>query len=351
MKDFNLIMEQFKSKHSEIDSQDYLEKYINFLISYEAKVFEEYSERHHILPRSTFPEFENDKWNIVNLKYEDHRLVHLWLFKSVNERVYQKPLNFMNKEYKNSEELSKATKKGWIKLKNNKEKYEKWCKEKSENMKEFRNSEKYKERMIKYFNNPNYGEFKKRESKNWGDRYSSENQRRRANIFWANITDEDYLNFCNKMKNYWTEDKKIEKSKQMNEYYSNIENVEKKRKETQDRWDSMNEEYRLKFKEKMDKINKDESKRIDASNKIKKKWEDPEYLEKMKSRTKNAGKKIKLVKINGEQEIFENMRVMTDKYGFSAHLIRKYRDTGNRILEKDLNQENTILLNCIIESI
>jgi hypothetical protein len=50
----------------------------------------------------------------------------------------------MNKEYKNSEELSKATKRGWIKLKNNKEKYEKWRKEKSENMKEFRNSEKYK---------------------------------------------------------------------------------------------------------------------------------------------------------------------------------------------------------------
>ena len=218
MKDYNFIMEQFKFKHSEIDSQDYLEKYINFLVNYEQKVFEEYSEKHHILPRSTFPEFENAEWNIVNLKYEDHRLVHLWLFKSINERVYQRPLNFMMKEYKNSEEISKAAKRGWIKLKKNKEKYEKWRKEKSENMKKFVNSEKFKNCMIKYLNNPNYGKFRKKISRNWGDRFSSENQRRRANIFCENITDEDNLNLFTKIKNYWTEDKKIAKIDNFSKY-------------------------------------------------------------------------------------------------------------------------------------
>ena len=99
MKDYIFILEQFKLKHIEIDDYEHLEKYINFLINYDSDIFEEYSEKHHILPRSTFPEFENDDWNVVNLKYEDHRLVHLWLFKSINERVYQRPLNFMYLDY------------------------------------------------------------------------------------------------------------------------------------------------------------------------------------------------------------------------------------------------------------
>jgi hypothetical protein len=153
------------------------------------------------------------------------------------------------------------------------------------------------------------------------------------------------------MKSYWTEDKRIEKSKQMSEYYSNFENVEKKRKETQDRWDNVDEEYRLKFKEKMDKVNKDEYKRLDAGIKIKKKWEDPNYLEKMKNRKKRNGIKTEIIKNNGHVEVFENMEDIVKKYKFSTHLIRKYRDTDIKVSMNHLNENNIILLDAIIKTI
>jgi predicted AAA+ superfamily ATPase len=87
-------------------------------------------------------------------------------------------------------------------------------------------------------------------------------------------------------------------------------------------------------------------KRLDLL-KIKK---DKEDLEKMKNRNKNPGTKIKI--INNDTEImFENMKSLINEYNFSAHLIRKYRDTGEKILERDLNQENIFLLGCIIETI
>jgi len=197
----------------------------------------DYSEKHHILPRSTFPEYENEEWNIIELDYEDHKLSHLWIFKAINIRKYQRPLNWMMNYYKNSEETSNAAKKGWVKLKKDKEKYNNWRKGKSDMMKEFRNSEKYKEYMINYSNNNKY----------FDNRYSSEIQRKRINIFWENISDDDYEKFCKKMKSCWTEEKRLEKSNQMNEYYSNPDNVEKKRKETKDRWDNLDDDYRRNF--------------------------------------------------------------------------------------------------------
>ena len=317
MKDFNFIMEQFKSKHSEIDSKEYLEKYINFLIDYEAQVFEEYSERHHILPRRTFPEFENAEWNIVNLKYEDHKLVHLWLFKSINERVYQKPLNFMIKEYKNSQELSKATKRGWIKLKNNKEKYEKWCKKRSEHMSSL----------------------------------SSEERTRRLNIHWSNISDDDYSKFCKKMSDYWTEERKIEKAKEMKDFFSTEENVQKKREESTLIWENRDEDFRINFRNKMEKINKDEEKRRDAGEKIKLLWKSENYLNKMKNRKKREGVKLKLIHINGTEVVIESMRKFKEIYNFSEHLIRKYRNTNKFISIDDLNESNIELKNYKIETI
>jgi hypothetical protein len=219
--------------------------------------------------------------------------------------------------YKNKKETSNSAKKGWANLKNNEVKYNKWRKCKSESMKLL----------------------------------SSEEQTRRANIYWNNITDEDYIKFCEKIKSYWTEDKRIEKSKQMNEYYFNTDNVEKKRKETKDRWDSLDDEYRNKFKEKMSFINKNENKRLDAGNKIREIWKTPEYLEKMKGRKKRSGLKIRIVKNNGEIEIYENMEDIVRKYNFSTHLIRKYRDTNKIVLEKHLNNKNINLLGSTIETL
>jgi len=101
----------------------------------------------------------------------------------------------------------------------------------------------------------------------------------------------------------------------------------------------------------MSLINKDLKKRLDAGNKIKDKWKDPDYLEKMKNRKKRNGLKIKITKSDGVVEIFENMEDIVRKYNFSTHLIRKYRDTNKGVLENHLNNENINLLGSIIETI
>jgi hypothetical protein len=219
------------------------------------------------------------------------------------------------KSYKNSEEISNAAKKGWEKLKNDTNNYEIW-----------------KDKRSKYMKN-----------------LSSDEQRRRANIFWENMSDDDYNKFCIEMQQYWTEERKLEKSNQMIEYYSNSANIEKKRIESKNTWDSMSIEYREKFSEKMKIINKDKNKRKDAGEKIKKLWKDDNYIEKMKNRKHRNGKKIKIIFPSGEEVVFETMRDIEKKYNFSSHLIRKYRDKDISIDEKDL-KVNEQLSNCKIKT-
>ena len=314
MRDYNFLKNKFSEKHS-IDNIEYLEKYLKLLLEYKIEC-DEYTEKHHILPRSAFPEFENEDWNIVELKYKDHVEAHLYLFKSINIRKYQRPLNWMLNQYKNREEISNASKIGWTNLKNDKDKYEKWRKKRSNHMKSL----------------------------------SSDEQKRRAKLFWDNITDEEYNIFSNKMKEYWTEDKRIEKSKQMNEHYSNPENIEKKRIEGQKRWDSMSSEDRDNFTIKMTSINKDEEKRRIAGDKIKNLWQNEEYLEKMKNRPHRKGTSIMIIRPDGEEIILNTMREVEKIYEFNSHRIRKYRDTDLPIKEEDL-KDNKSLLNCKIKTI
>ena len=99
MRNYKFIKEQLIKRHETIDSYEYLEKYINFLLNYKLDITK-YSEKHHILPRTTFPEFQNEYWNLIELNYEDHKLVHLLLFKSINIRTYQKPLNWISHHLK-----------------------------------------------------------------------------------------------------------------------------------------------------------------------------------------------------------------------------------------------------------
>lgn len=315
MRNYEFIEKQFLEKHETIDNYEYLEKYINFLINYKLDTTE-YSEKHHILPQCFFPELKSEEWNIIELSYEDHKQVHLWIFKAINNRKYQRPLNWMMSCYKNSQENSNAAKKGWINLKNDKTKYDNWRKSKSESMKTL----------------------------------SSEEQSRRARIFWDNISDEEYLDFCNQIKSYWTDEKKKEKSIQMSEYYSNPENVNNKSIESKKVWDLRSEEKRESFTKKMSLINKGEGKRKDAGNKIKELWKNDDYLEKMKNRKIRGGTSIKIIKPDGEEIVVETMKEMEVKYSFSAHFIRRYRDTNAKILKKDLKEENMLLLDCIIES-
>lgn len=61
-----------------------ISSYVDFVMSRRVKDIDNdtYIERHHILPRSIFPEFEDDDWNIVPLKPEDHFISHKMLAKS-----------------------------------------------------------------------------------------------------------------------------------------------------------------------------------------------------------------------------------------------------------------------------
>ena len=323
MKEFNFIRTKFLERHQEIDSNEYLDKYINFLINYnppESEKFQ-YFEKHHILPKSAFPEYKDEDWNITELEYGDHRLVHLWLFKSINTRQYQRPLNWMLNQYKNKEEISRAARRGWVKLKNDPEKYDLWR------------------------NNRMSIEFKK-------IHFSSEKQRERANMVWNNITDDEYILFCKKMKDYWTEEKKLEKSIEMKKFYSDHNNVAKKSIESKKIWDERGDEFRDKFRDKMTQVNKNEEKRKMAGDKIKNLWLDEEYLEKMRNRKLRGGTKIKLINNNNEVVgIFETMRKFEESYHFSVYLIRKYKNSGNPISEIDLNEFNIVLKNCKIETI
>lgn len=95
-------------------------------------------------------------------------------------------------------------------------------------------------------------------------------------------TDELKKKKSEKMKEYWTEEKRKEKSEQMKEY--NKENG------TERYSDFLKQRYEdpvfmEKFKSTMNNVNKDENKRITASQKIKDKWEnDLNFKEKMKKR-------------------------------------------------------------------
>lgn len=307
-KDF--ILNSFMERHDLIHNIEMLEHYTEFLTNYKLSDSETYTEKHHILPVCTFPEFINEPWNIVELDYEDHKLAHKILFESIHIRQYQYPLNFMMNNYKDSEKLSIATKIAWDKLKSNFVKYNDWVSKRSNYMKSL----------------------------------SSDEQSRRAKIFWNNISEEERSLFLEKRKSYWSDEKKNEKSTQMKKFYTNEENVAKKSQETRLRWLEMSESERQKFSKKMSEINKDSTKRLSAGKKIMDLWQNESYLRKMKNRKHRGGTTIKLINVDGSERIFETMREMSKEYNFSPHLIRKYKDSGMTIQNRDLMPENMNLL-------
>jgi hypothetical protein len=180
---------------------------------------------------------------------------------------------------------------------------------------------------------------------------SSEEQRRRANLFWKNITDEQYSEFSNKMKEYWTDEKREQKSIDMIKFYENPENIARKCEESKQVWESRSEEFKVKFRNKMDDINKNEEKRKDAGEKIKNIWKTEEYLNKMKSRKHRDGNKLKLIDTEGNEFVFETIKKFSETYNFSPHFIRKYRDKKIEISEIHLDESNIILKGCRIESV
>jgi hypothetical protein len=76
------LMTMFDYRENEVDA------YIHFITT---KTLEpnsaEYSELHHILPKSIFPEYSKCAWNIVKLSAYDHFVAHYLLAFSKNHKM------------------------------------------------------------------------------------------------------------------------------------------------------------------------------------------------------------------------------------------------------------------------
>lgn len=266
----------FKTILGQPDNEEKLIEYINFVAESNSQKFNDYTERHHLLPRSKFPEFADDPENIFNLKYNDHVKAHVLLREAYILREFQQPLNFMLKDKeKNSQLISELNKSEWRKFKNT-EKYDVWRKNRSEQM-----SIKMKNGMA--------GEL--------------------SNRYWSRSDSKEKSS--KKMKEIWKE-KRDYIIKRMIEERSTEEYRMKMSIYTKKKWDNMSENDRLNFKQKMREINssvehrkklsvkvKEAMKRAEVKEKMKnrkftksltrsetmkEKWKDPEYLQKMKER-------------------------------------------------------------------
>ncbi len=286
---YNILIE----KHGVPDSIDSLNEYLELILNYNECLTEdsEYYENHHILTQNQFPEYKNSDWNIVKLKYSDHITAHILLFKSFNLRVYQRTLNFMVPNMKCSKLISIAAKRGWVNFKNKTEKYNIWKQMRSEQMKLL----------------------------------TSEERSRRSNLYWDNITTEQYETHCNSSKKYWTSDNKKTKSLNMKQYF--LDNPDEMSNRMKLMHSKMSDDDRIKFINKTKEVNSRIEKRNDASIKIRNKWKQPDFIEKMKNR-KYKKSCYRLISPEGIEYFIEGFTKMVDQFKFNKTLIRKYKNTG-----------------------
>jgi len=311
----NDLLKCFQEKHGTPDNVNKLNEYVDFLLTYKLNETE-YTENHHILDRASFPEFEKEEWNIITLDYKDHIKVHEMLFEDYNIRRYQRTLTFkgVKKDYKL---LSNAAKKGWTKFKNNKVKYDLFCLRRSVIMKTL----------------------------------SSDEQSRRGKLFWDNLSSDELEKWKMKCNKGRTNESKIKQKESINIYYSNPDNREKKSKETKDYWDSLSESKRNDFRKNMKSINSNEDKRKDASVKIKNKWQDPVFQEKMSNRKTKPKNKYELIFEDGNKEIIIGFSEMIEKYNLNATLIRKFLNTKTKVESKSKREQALNTIGLIINQI
>lgn len=90
------MVSYFINKLGPPSSHDILEEYLSICVNVDIN---EYTEVHHILPRSVFPEYTNENWNTVRITYHTHCLAHelLWCaYPTVGS--FWRPLNFMRSQ-------------------------------------------------------------------------------------------------------------------------------------------------------------------------------------------------------------------------------------------------------------
>jgi len=259
------LINLFKQKLGYPDNEEKLIEYINFCL-YNHTKYEDYYEKHHILPRSIFPENTKDDWNISCLSYENHVLGHFLLAEAYLNRKFSRTLNFLKN--KSEEEviklkkiLSETTKKWWKDLTD--EEYDARCLMYSVRMKKMMQSG---------------SEFHKNICDGINEYYKN-NQHRKEELslffknLWKNKTNEEYKEWCKNMS--WNQERHNQHKTYMKKRYQDSN-------------------FKESFDKKMKEVNSDVNKRKDASVKIKEKWKDPLFLDKMNKRKQGASNSSKL---------------------------------------------------------
>lgn len=247
-----------------------LDNYINFVLDnsiLKENGIEEYKELHHLLPKSKFPEFIKEDSNLFYLEYKNHIEAHRLLVFAYPTRSFLKPLNFMlernEKESLEFRKLVSESIKLWWKEFKLTEDYIKYCQNKSK-----QTSQIMKDGLAKKLS-------EKRFSK-------KENREKVSSHFKSLWENEDYR------------EKTINSIKAVR---GTIKSREKSSKISLEKWKNIsNEEYDI-FCEKMKILNSSSEKLENNSNKMKEKWKEVEYLEKMKNRKKRGsdGSKSKML--------------------------------------------------------
>jgi len=249
------------------DNQPKLEEYIDFCLSNNNKNIDGYYERHHILPRSVFSEHIKSEWNISNLTYENHVLGHFILAEAYLNRKFSRTLNFLKN--KSEEEviklkkiLSETSKKWWKNLSD--EEYDARCLMYSIRMKKMMQSG---------------SEFHKKICDGINEYYKN-NPHRKEEIslffknLWKNKTKEEYKEWCKNMS--WTQERHNQHKTYMEKRYQDSN-------------------FKESFDKKMKEVNQDLAKRNNASVKLKEKWKEASFIDKMSKRKPRGsdGSKLK----------------------------------------------------------
>lgn len=306
------IINIFLENCGEPQTIELLEQYVDFVfVSKQDNSCSEYCENHHILPVAQFNQYRKSEWNIIYLKYEDHICAHELLFVAYPTRKNQRTLNFMKSDVsKNSELISIASKKGWQNLKLNPEKYKVWLTSR-----------------INYMKNNSSGLQSKRASHGWN---TPEKYERRSKI----------------NKKNWTPELKDWKSKSMSQYFK--DNPQEIAERNQKRWDNMSHEKREKFNNKMKIINSDPVKRANSGDKIRQKWLEPEFKNKMKNK-KLFTLSFTFISPTGEKYHRNGLHQILKEFNFSAYLINKFKNTNlpvdsNSTVASSLNTKGWIFI-------
>ncbi len=230
-----------------------LDEYLKICVDRKFISTENYHESHHILPRSKFKEFDilHDKINLTVLPYDIHILAHTILAQAYTIKSFITPLCYMlsidaKEKIKLNDMRKLATKNEWKEFKKDTERYHKW-----------------REAL-----QPTWDKIRERNKEtkgNWSGDHEIDNKRKE-------IISRYQIELWNNKKYR----EKITVIRNTAEWKEKISKSTKNYLATR----YANEKYYTHHVEKMTVVNKDENKRSSASNTLRKRWKEKEFIDK-----------------------------------------------------------------------